>query len=289
MLNEPLVSVLMTAYNREKYIGEAIESVLASKYDNFELIIVDDASKDRTVEIAERYCSDARVRLHVNERNLGDYSNRNRAASLARGKYLKYLDSDDILYPRGLQIMVDSMEAFPEAGFGVSGPDTFDAPYPFQLSPQEAYRRHFLGKGLFTCSPLSVIVRSEAFRAVGGFSGKRHVGDTELWLTLGARYPVVRLSDGVAWWRKHEKQEVTYEENSPAYIAVRFSIAVAALTSPECPLCAQDGADALGRIRRNQARRIVRMAVVEGHLSAAYNLYRSSTGLQAGELIKCLF
>ncbi|HEV2714429.1 MAG TPA: glycosyltransferase family A protein, partial [Terriglobales bacterium] len=95
----PLVSVLMTAYNREKYIAEAIESVLASNFKDFELIIVDDCSKDRTAEIARRYTSDSRVQVHVNEKNLGDYPNRNRAASLARGKYLKYLDSDDVIYP----------------------------------------------------------------------------------------------------------------------------------------------------------------------------------------------
>ena len=59
----PLVSVLMTAYNREKYIAEAIESVLASTYKNFELIIVDDCSKDKTVEIARRYAKkDQRIK-----------------------------------------------------------------------------------------------------------------------------------------------------------------------------------------------------------------------------------
>ncbi|RZK18039.1 MAG: glycosyltransferase family 2 protein, partial [Flavobacterium sp.] len=74
--NGPLVSVLMTTYNREKFITESIESVLFSSYTNFELIIVDDASTDQTAIIAQRYAAkDNRVRLIVNESNIGDYPN----------------------------------------------------------------------------------------------------------------------------------------------------------------------------------------------------------------------
>ena len=114
----PLVSVLMTAYNRKKYIAEAIESVLASTFQDFELIIVDDCSRDHTVEIVRLYTSDPRLQVHVNEKNLGDYPNRNRAASLAKGQYLKYVDSDDYIYPRGLQIMVEMFEPFTQAAVG---------------------------------------------------------------------------------------------------------------------------------------------------------------------------
>jgi glycosyltransferase involved in cell wall biosynthesis len=77
MNNGPLVSVLMTAYNREKYIADAISSVLNSTYKNFELIIVDDGSKDATVQIAKQFeAKDERVTVYQNEKNLGDYNNR---------------------------------------------------------------------------------------------------------------------------------------------------------------------------------------------------------------------
>src|SRR5665647_2829415 len=103
MNSEYLVSVLMTAYNREKYNEEAIESVLTSSYNNWELIIVDDCSKDSTVDIAEKYARlDKRVHVYKNERNLGQFGNRNKAASYAKGVYLKYVDSDDIIYPLSL-------------------------------------------------------------------------------------------------------------------------------------------------------------------------------------------
>src|ERR1700730_17371732 len=100
---EVFVSLLMTAYNREKYIGQAIESVIASTFQNWELIIVDDGSKDKTVELAREYeRSDSRIKVYLNEKNLGDYPNRNQAASYARGKYIKYIDADDSLYYWGL-------------------------------------------------------------------------------------------------------------------------------------------------------------------------------------------
>ena len=101
-----MVSVLMTAYNREKYLGFAIESILASSYREWELIIVDDVSKDGTVAVASSYAEkDSRIRVFRNEKNLGDYPNRNQAAAYARGKYLKYIDADDYLYPWGLDIL----------------------------------------------------------------------------------------------------------------------------------------------------------------------------------------
>ena len=81
-MNRPLVSILTTVFNREKYIAACIESVLNSSYHNWEMIIVDDQSKDKSVEIAKRYAAkEDRIKVYVNEKNLGDYANRNQAQS----------------------------------------------------------------------------------------------------------------------------------------------------------------------------------------------------------------
>ena len=117
-MNNPIASILTTVYNREKYIAACIDSVLASSYQDWELIIVDDVSTDASVAIAQSYeQKDPRIKVYVNEKNLGDYPNRNKAASYAKGKYLKYLDADDIIYPHGLEVMVHTMEQFPEAAW----------------------------------------------------------------------------------------------------------------------------------------------------------------------------
>jgi glycosyltransferase involved in cell wall biosynthesis len=138
-MNNIKVSILTTVYNRDKYIAACIESVLASTYQNWELIIVDDVSSDTSVAIARAYeQKDARIKVYVNDKNLGDYPNRNKAASYAKGKYIKYLDADDIIYPHGLEIMVNTMEQFPEAGLGISQKVVEDVkPYPFIMQPKE--------------------------------------------------------------------------------------------------------------------------------------------------------
>ncbi len=261
MQNQPLVSILMTAYNREKYIAEAIESVMASTYQNWELIIVDDGSKDRTVEIAKSYeAKDQRIKVYVNEKNLGDYPNRNKAASYAKGKYLKYVDADDLIYPYGLEQLVFYMEQFPDAAYGLcSLPQDNDRIYPFLLSPEEAYYRHyFTNKWIFHKAPLSSIIKKEIFDAVGGFSGKRMVGDFEMWNILSRKYNVLLMPAGIVWYREHQEGEMQFaRENTFQMFEYRLT-EFEMLNHSECPLPQREKSLALNRAKKNQARYILR-------------------------------
>lgn len=91
------MSVIMPAYNAEKYIEEAISSVVSQTHENWELLILDDCSTDRTVEIAERFAGlDARIRLLRNPQNMGVAKTRNRGLDLAQGEWIALLDSDDV-------------------------------------------------------------------------------------------------------------------------------------------------------------------------------------------------
>jgi glycosyltransferase involved in cell wall biosynthesis len=211
-MNNPLVSVLMTAYNREKLIGPAIESVLASTYPDLELIIVDDRSSDSTVGIANHYAGlDDRVKVFINEKNLGDYPNRNRAASLAKGKYLKYLDSDDLIYKYGLQALVYFMEQDEEAAIGLSYKrNIVHQPFPLILKPSESLRYHFFTEGFLDCGPTGTIIKRDCFEKVGGFSGKRMIGDLEFALKLASRYKVMILPPALSFWRDHGDQEMAF-------------------------------------------------------------------------------
>ena len=272
-MTEPLVSVLMTAYNREQYIAEAIESVLAQTFKNFELIVVDDGSKDRTLEIARNYAKDPRVRIYVNEKNLGDYPNRNRAAELARGRYLKYLDADDLMCPYCLEFMPQQMERFPEAGMAVEGEkeSKWPRPFPFVLSPAEAYREHFFGRGVLHQGPTASIIRADVFREFGGFLPERHISDTELWLRLTRKYPLVICYGGLVWWREHSQQEHVRGILRGSVIARRYQLDVSALTAEDCPLGADERRAALRRIQRTHLRWIAG-AVARGKLKTAWSL-----------------
>ncbi len=232
----PIVSVLMTSYNRAPYIGEAIESVLASVLTDFELIICDDCSSDQTVAIAKKYAAiDARVRVYEHAENLGDYPNRNRAASYAQGKYIKYLDSDDAMYPHTLQFMVACMEKFPEAGFGLSSMPEPGRSYPVLLQPREIYLEHFYGFGHFDRAPASAIIKKTAFDQVGGFSGKRMIGDYEIWFKLGRSFPMVKFTRELVWTRHHAGQEFQ-SAYAKQYPKLRAEVLDAALSHPDCPL-----------------------------------------------------
>lgn len=203
-----LVSVLMTSYNRERYIAEAIESILASTFSNFELIIVDDRSSDDTVAIAKQYKgSDSRIRIEVNDRNLTQFPNRNKAASLAIGKYIKYVDSDDAIFPWTLEYCADMMERYPDAGMGILYlKDKIQAEY---LSPAEAIENHFFNSNILHIGPAGTILNRQLFKEAGCFETSYGVpSDMYTNLKMAARFPTVLLKKNFFFYRVHDEQEL---------------------------------------------------------------------------------
>lgn len=274
----PRVSVLTTVYNRATYLPDCVRSVQQQSFADWELILVDDASQDESVALARALeAEDRRIRVYVNERNLGDYPNRNRAAALARGQYLKYLDADDVLYSHGLQVMVDALDRFPEAGLALSQNVIDDAlPYPFPLTPSEVYRAHFLGRGVLGVGPSAAIVRRDNFERLGGFSGRQFVGDTELWLRLAAMASVVVLPPALVWWRRHAGQQMALERQEPGVLTSRFRMAMEALDACGALLRADECARARERLRNRQARAVWRLALSERRLRQSIALARDS-------------
>jgi glycosyltransferase involved in cell wall biosynthesis len=276
-LNTPLVSVLITVFNRERYLAAAVESVLTQTMQDFEIIIVDDASTDGSAKIAENYAAkETRIRFFRNERNLGDYSNRNRAASLAKGKYLKYVDADDMIYPHALAVMVNAMEKWPEAGFGLCW-NVIDPPepYPFISTPREVIRGHFLGRSILGVGPSAAIIHRESFAAVGQFSGRQFVGDTELWLKLAQSRAVVSLPPALVWWRRHEGQQMSLEQGRPEILAVRYQLECETLESTAL-LEPAERRRAFARLRQRHARRLLTLGLRQRRALDAWRLFRKS-------------
>ncbi|MGK9168536.1 glycosyltransferase family 2 protein [Inquilinus limosus] len=110
------ISIGLPVYNGENYLAEAISSVLAQTYTDFELIICDNASSDRTEEICRRYAeADPRIRYHRNPRNLGASANFRRTFELATGEYFRWLAHDDVLAPEYLERCVAALDREPDA------------------------------------------------------------------------------------------------------------------------------------------------------------------------------
>lgn len=122
---EELVSIIVPVYNAEKYIKETIDSVLAQSYENFELILVDDISKDNSVKVIESI-KDSRIILHKMDVNLGAFAARNKGLELSKGRYIAFLDADDKWVSDKLQKELDFMHEN-DAGFVFSGYEFADS------------------------------------------------------------------------------------------------------------------------------------------------------------------
>lgn len=126
MENQPLVSVIMPCYNMEKFIAYTIESVQRQTYPHWELLIVDDASTDKTAEIVKSHQNqDSRIHFTMKPKHSGIADTRNQCLNMANGRYLAFLDSDDLWHPEKLEQQLQFMTA-KNIGFSYSSYDCVD-------------------------------------------------------------------------------------------------------------------------------------------------------------------
>lgn len=163
-----LVSVVMPAYNSEKYIEDSIKSVLAQTYKNIELIVIDDASKDGTVKIVEKLkTQDPRINLFKNKSNLGVSETRNKGISKANGEWIAFLDSDDIWMDSKIEKQIKyATNTSAEFVFtGSSYINEFNKPYSgiFNVPALVSYKK-LLRQNVITCS--SVLIKKHFFNNI---------------------------------------------------------------------------------------------------------------------------
>ncbi len=167
----PYVSVLIPVYNGERFLRQTIESILAQTFTDFELILVDDCSSDRSAAIIQSY-NDPRIRFFVNDKNLGNGGTRNRLVQLARGKYCAVLDHDDLCLPERLERQVKFLDAHPEIGFCSSAIEIIDE--QGQMAGERWYNipanHEEIKCGILFCCPVShvtVMFRREEYLGYG--------------------------------------------------------------------------------------------------------------------------
>lgn len=271
-MHTPLVSILTTIYNREKYIAQCIDSVLESTFQDWEMIIVDDCSTDNSVAIARDYeKQDNRIIVYVNEQNIGDYPNRNKAASYATGKYLKYLDADDIIYPHGLEVMVKAMEQYPEAAFGSQHVVRECAvPYPFMIGSRDAFTEHFFGKSYFQSGPTGTIFKREEFFKLGTFTGRRYIGDTEMWIKFALHAPIVLFQPSLIWWRQHPGQEFQLGQTNDGYRIMNFNLHLETLENNQVPLTIEEKKLAIKKLKYSTLKLFLAELIKRRNLKTAF-------------------
>ncbi len=188
--SQKLVSVIIGAYNCEKYISQTIESVRNQTYKNIEIIIINDGSTDTTLQIAEQYAAqDSRIVVH-SQVNKGVSAARNAGFALAKGEYFCVFDADDIMLPTKIQSQVEFLESNPSADFVYSKVYYFiDGAYDIYrhslttVSGARVYKK-LLQKGNFIYTG-TVFFKRSVFDAYGGFDENlRSAEEYDYWLSL---------------------------------------------------------------------------------------------------------
>jgi glycosyltransferase involved in cell wall biosynthesis len=231
---QPLVSVLMTVFNRQAFIKEAIESVLSSTCTSFELIIVDDGSTDDSVLIARKYAAqDNRVKVYINERNLGDYPNRNRAASLATGDYILFVDSDDTIHSDGIEKCITAMEAYPHCSYGICVLQKTGQPVHV-MNSKEAVYNHFFVEPFLMVGPGGTIQKRIFFDQINRYPEKYGPANDMYYHLKAACYTdIVILPFEFMYYRRHEGQEIN---NKFAYMYHNYNYLSDAVEELPLPL-----------------------------------------------------
>ncbi|MFZ2664320.1 MAG: glycosyltransferase family 2 protein [Patescibacteria group bacterium] len=208
-INKPLVSVIMPAYNAEKYISEAVESILNQTYINFEFIILDDGSTDNTWKIISSYAAkDKRIVLVKNDSNLGIVAGRNKGLEVSQGKYIVWADSDDISLPTRIEKQVDFMENNLDVGicgaYIQSFVDGVDKDVRKYSTNDESLRRN-----IFKYSPVAQpvsIIRKECFKEVGLYNPDYRVSqDLDMSFRIGTKYRFANIPEVLLKYRVHPK------------------------------------------------------------------------------------
>lgn len=206
----PLVSILIPAYNAAPFIGEALRSIQAQSYAHFEAIIVDDGSRDETASVVQDFAAaDARFKL-LRQPNRGTSAARNAALSMAQGRLIAFLDADDVWLPEKLSRQVEQFHRLPEINFSYTN-------YYFWDGAKTAGLRYFKPKNfpprrpqikiIYTCPfiPSAVVVRRETLDLVGGFDETVSlVEDWDLWLRIAeAGMEAHCIREPMFYYRQH--------------------------------------------------------------------------------------
>jgi glycosyltransferase involved in cell wall biosynthesis len=207
MTKKPLISVIITAYNEEKYISDAIESILNQTFEDFSVTVMDDCSTDSTWDIVQRYCEkDSRIKAFRNEENLYIAANRNRGIQRTTGKYVVWQDGDDISLPHRLETLVNFMEKNPEVGICGSYIESFNENGVLDTRKYFA-KDEDLRNNIFRFSPVAqpaAILRRKCFEEFGYFDlAYPPAEDLEMSFRIGEKYKFANIPEVLLKYREH--------------------------------------------------------------------------------------
>ncbi len=236
-MSKPSVSVLMSVYNGEHYLQEAVESVLQQTYTDYEFIIIDDGSKDRTWELLNSF-NDPRIRLVRNEKNIGLTQSLNKGIQMSRGDYLARQDADDISTSERLALQMRFLEEHP--GVGVLGTwiayiDKKGERMGIWATPGSPLLISWsLLFGNCIAHPSVIMRRSLLQQGMRYRPEFPYAQDYDLWVRLNTKTQLANLTDVLYWRRIHEEMiSAKYSEQQDQTVRVVMQQAIKRVLAEE--------------------------------------------------------
>jgi hypothetical protein len=210
MNNSPTVSVIMPVYNAERYVAQAIESILAQTFTDFEFIIIDDGSTDSSLKILQKYAAkDTRIKL-ISRENKGFVPTLNEMLSQAKGEFIARMDADDIAMPERFAHQVEFLQRQPQVVCLGGSQEWIDEADNLLAVCEAAEHNDYIQQlALAGHTPInhpSAMIRRTAILAVGGYEQQLEPSeDLDLWLKLGEIGELANLKEVVVKYRLHSQ------------------------------------------------------------------------------------
>lgn len=223
----PKISVIMSVYNGQKYLKEAIESILNQTFKDFEFLIINDGSTDKTPEILEKYKrQDRRIKIINNAKNIGLTKSLNKGINIARGEYIARMDADDISLPERLEKQINFLDSHSEIGllgaayFEINEKGEIIGKKIFPVSDQELRKRLIRFNPFFHAS---IMIRKKILNEVGGYNEEiKRAQDYELWFRIAKKTKIANLPEPLMK-RRYTKENISVKnENEQIKLAIEI-------------------------------------------------------------------
>lgn len=206
-MHTPVLSVIIASYNHEDYIAETLESLEKQTFQDFEIVLIDDGSSDRTLEVA-RECN-SRAEIYAQD-NQGVIATRNRGIEIARGKYICFVDSDDIVLPRRFEKQVSAFEKHSKIGIcyadaliiDETGKELGKLSDVYPVVP--GYTSAMLLLNYCFMPMITVMVRAETLKTTGPFYGYGPLSDYIKWIEISHITGTYYDPEPLGCWRRHK-------------------------------------------------------------------------------------
>jgi len=230
-----MFSIIIPLYNKENSIKETLSCVQRQTFQDFEVVIINDGSKDKSLEVAQHICNESNINEGIsnkyriiNKPNGGVSSARNKGIEQAKHEYIAFLDADDIWEPEYLMEQKKLIEDFPDAGmWGTNFGHFINSSKKTRENKVQINFRGFVQnywkKKLYLYWTSAIVANKSAMLEKGLFDVRMHIGeDLDMWYRIILNYPVVFFNKTLAWYKQDSENRLSHQKNADITKCIQF-------------------------------------------------------------------